>query len=221
VTQQWNSGLFNSQNNFYTLARSLTWQSSAQSGAGGYYQLGNGDSCGGSVGARSGTLYLQCAASSGFWVYEPSICRYNITYYGPSGCVGAVGVIKNSAANSAYCMSAAGTAPGSAVTMQPCNGAAASQQMVMRSDQSIYNPASGLCVDLKGGVYSANVPLQLSACNGAASQQFKVPSSFPGTFASSTGAYCMTGGATVSANTPVGLNTCSSSNKNWLFVQNS
>jgi hypothetical protein len=136
----------------------------------------------------------------------------------PSACLGLTGVLKNTASSSANCMSAAGTALGTPVTAAACNPSSPAQQMVMRSDLSIFNPASGLCLDVKGGVYAVNAPLQLYTCNGGASQKFTPPTAYPGTFKSALGTSCITGGATVAAGTPFGVNTCTSANQNWMFT---
>jgi hypothetical protein len=129
-----------------------------------------------------------------------------------------VGVIKSTAASSAYCLSAAGTVPGAAVQASPCSADSPAQQMVMRTDLSIFNPASGLCLDAGSGAYTANMPLQLNTCNGNQSQKFTAPGGYPGTYKSALGGSCLSGGSVVGNGTPISLNGCSSSNVNWVFT---
>jgi hypothetical protein len=102
--------------------------------------------------------------------------------------------------------------------------------MVMRADLSIFNPASGLCLDAGSGAYTANMPLQLNTCNGNPSQQFTAPGGYPGTYKSALGGSepclsggsesCLSGGSVVGSGTPISLNGCSSSNVNWVFTPN-
>jgi hypothetical protein len=208
ITQQWDSGFFGSTNNFYTLGRTFAWQSSTASNPGGYYAFSNGDSCGGAP--RSGNLTVQCKPTSGFYKFEPRTCQYNIYYFGPAGCVGSTGSFKNSGLNgvNGFCMSV-GAEVGDPVVAAPCSGLSESQQLILQADKTILNPASGLCLDVKGGSFYANVPLQLNTCSGATSQQFKQPSSYPGQEVSMLGNYCITSvTSAINAGTAFSLQPC-------------
>jgi hypothetical protein len=211
VRQYAPAALFKPATNVY-LGRNMAWQSAYGSQQGGFYALSNGDNCGSGGAPRSGRLYMKCGTGKSLTVYEPSICWYNMTWTSAAGCIGSPGLVKNNAA-SAYCLSAT---PGATAVTQPCNGAAGSQLMVMRADSSLFNPASGLCLDVTGGTYTAFATLRLNACNGAPSQQFKPPGSYPGTYTSGLGAYCMTANATATVGTPVVLSSCGT-NSNWVF----
>lgn len=247
VMQSWPSGFLNLGTTTVTLSRNMQWTSSGQNSAGGFYALSNGDACGNAL--RSGRAHVHdvrrrslehpdrlgarnLRVQPGAWPVRCVRRRARTprlsfvlrpqTWYVTSACVGAVGVIKNTGSNGAYCMSAAGTTANSAIQAQPCNSAAPSQQFILQPNKAIYNPASGLCVDVKGGAYSINVPLQLQQCNNMASQQFTQPNSYPGTYGSTLGLLnsCITGGATLAAGSAVGLNGCTtlSNNLNWQFT---
>ena len=92
--------------------------------------------------------------------------------------------------------------------------------MIMRADLSIFNPASGLCLDAGSATYTANMPMQLKTCDGSQQQQLTAPGSYPGTYKSAVGGSCLSGGSVVGSGTAVTLNGCASSNVNWMFTPN-
>ncbi|MFE0509508.1 ricin-type beta-trefoil lectin domain protein [Streptomyces sp. NPDC058964] len=70
------------------------------------------------------------------------------------------------------CASADGTANGTKVLLASCNGSAAQKFTVRTSDKSLYNPASGKCVDVPGSNDADSTDLQLYTCNGSAAQRW-------------------------------------------------
>ena len=152
----------------------------------GYYDLTGGSGCG-SVGARSGRMYVLCnplQSQSYATAQEPQTCKYNITWVTPQACTGLTGVFINSAGN---CLDAAGggTSSGTAVQSWQCGGAGA-QIWIQQSQYGTYlNPQSGLCLDVSTGSATGN--MQLYPCNGTPSQKFNSPASFNGPVVSAIG----------------------------------
>ncbi|WP_055527984.1 hint domain-containing protein [Streptomyces graminilatus] len=67
------------------------------------------------------------------------------------------------------CVTAAGTASGSAITLKTCAPDATTQSFVLRTDGTFYNAASKLC--LNAATASAGTPLTLATCTASASTQ--------------------------------------------------
>ncbi|WTN43534.1 ricin-type beta-trefoil lectin domain protein [Streptomyces sp. NBC_00631] len=70
------------------------------------------------------------------------------------------------------CAGANGTANGTKILLATCDGSAAQKFTVRASDQSLYNPASGKCVDVPGANDADGTDLQLYTCNGTAGQRW-------------------------------------------------
>ncbi|MFI6617766.1 ricin-type beta-trefoil lectin domain protein [Streptomyces sp. NPDC050528] len=70
------------------------------------------------------------------------------------------------------CAAANGTANGTKILLATCDGSAAQKFNVRSADKSLYNPASGKCVDVPGANDSDSTDLQLYTCNAAAAQQW-------------------------------------------------
>ncbi|MFF5142274.1 ricin-type beta-trefoil lectin domain protein [Streptomyces sp. NPDC013157] len=70
------------------------------------------------------------------------------------------------------CASASGTANGTKILLAACDGGSAQKFTVRTSDKSLYNPASGKCVDVPSSNDADGTDLQLYTCNGSAAQQW-------------------------------------------------
>lgn len=66
-----------------------------------------------------------------------------------------------------------GTANQTPVQIYSCNSSAPNQQWVLRADGSVFNPASGRCLDAPSG--ATGVQLQIYDCNGGPNQKFSIP----------------------------------------------
>ncbi|MFB6808695.1 ricin-type beta-trefoil lectin domain protein [Streptomyces sp. NPDC056387] len=75
------------------------------------------------------------------------------------------------------CLNAAnaGTAKGTLIELRTCDSGAPSQRFLPRADNSIYNPVSGLCVDLAYGNASPGTALWLYDCNSSPTQRWTIP----------------------------------------------
>jgi RHS repeat-associated protein len=73
---------------------------------------------------------------------------------------------------SGKCASANGTANGTKILLATCDGSAAQKFVVRSSDKSLYNPASGKCVDVPGSNDADGTDLQLYTCNATTAQQW-------------------------------------------------
>ena len=67
-----------------------------------------------------------------------------------------------------------GDPAGTKIEYYQCNGTVA-QQWQERSDGSIYNPNSGMCLDDPGSSTTTGTQLQIYTCNGTSAQKWTVP----------------------------------------------
>ncbi|MFJ9609730.1 ricin-type beta-trefoil lectin domain protein [Kitasatospora sp. NPDC101176] len=76
--------------------------------------------------------------------------------------------------NQCVAASANGTAVGTQIILWNCLGEGG-QQWRYRADGSIYNPQSGLCLDVPWANSNAGTTLQLFTCNGTTAQRWSIP----------------------------------------------
>jgi hypothetical protein len=156
------------------------------------YAISGGSTCGGTP--RAGSLSLVCSLGTSLVVNEGTLrtpsggvacngcCNYTMTYSTPSAC--AVGFF---VAPSGMCLGTTGTSSSSAVTLQTCAAGAASQIwgiIAGGATNTIFNPATGMCLDVANAATASGTKIQLYSCNGTPAQKWALAPGYSGTIMS-------------------------------------